>query len=281
LFGQPDQRGEHGTHVASTILAYAPKAKIINLKVLDEEKSAKNDIPEELQRDETMTLAYVVKGLQTVYEHNQAVASGKIKGSRIDVVNMSLGAGNNGATMNYDEMSSWVKKVSDQGVVVVVAAGNDGMDHICRPGIAPEALTVGAVDYFNRTAKFSSSKNVIQTKAGQTYDKPDIWAYGVEVDAARLELKGYAGLSPALLAKANSGTSMATPHVVGVTALLIQEARRNGIELTPAQVKKLFQNNSNPLDDGNPYLRSDSGVIDPVKAVEFLKKNIKLIKKLF
>ena len=72
---------------------------------------------------------------------------------------------------------------------------------------------------------------------------------------------------------------MATPHVAGVTVLQVQEARDNGVELTPDQVKKILQASSGPIGNGNPYVRSDGGVVDPVKAVEYLRANLEKIKK--
>jgi subtilisin family serine protease len=282
-FGQPNHTGTHGTHVASTIAAYAPKVKIVNIKVLDEEKETQSRIPKELQRDQMASAQAVADGMKLVYEHNQKVASGELKAERIDIVSMSLGIPQSNTKVytpeNLDMLSAWVKKLFEQGVVVVVAAGNEGEGTARKPGFAPEAITVGAVDYFGRIAEFSSSQNVINTGTGRTDPKPDIFAPGVAIDAAAYDGKGYTGKTSEELAANMSGTSMATPHISGVTALLIQEGRSNGVELTPDQVKKILQASSAPVANGNPYMRSPGGIVDPVKAVEYLRANLANIKK--
>ncbi|GII26057.1 hypothetical protein Pme01_56540 [Planosporangium mesophilum] len=94
------------------------------------------------------------------------------------------------------------------GIFVVGAAGNSGP--ACRtvvdpPAPYPETLTVGAVDRHDRLADFSSRG---PTPDGRT--KPDVVAPGVDILSA-LPGGGYG---------VESGTSMATPHVAGVVALL-------------------------------------------------------------
>ena len=95
------------------------------------------------------------------------------------------------------------------GIYFVAAAGNSGQAG-CRsvtdpPAIYADALTVGAVDRRGTLADFSS---IGPTADGLT--KPDVLAPGVDV------LSAYPGGTWAL----NSGTSMATPHVAGVVALM-------------------------------------------------------------
>lgn len=97
--------------------------------------------------------------------------------------------------------------VVSRGLVVVVAAGNEGPDMltVTRPGIAPKAITVGAAAV-NNIAFFSSR--------GPTSDlrlKPDVVAPGTTI---RSTANGGGYTVP-------SGTSMATPHVAGAAALIL------------------------------------------------------------
>ncbi len=97
------------------------------------------------------------------------------------------------------------------GIFVVVSTGNDGPS--CETVASPLSLydsvfSVGAVDQFGNMADFSSRGPVTADGSGRI--KPDIVAPGVEILSSLPD--GTYG--------ANSGTSMAGPHVAGVVALL-------------------------------------------------------------
>lgn len=97
------------------------------------------------------------------------------------------------------------------GIFVVVSAGNDGPN--CSTVNAPLSLyeavfSVGAVDRFGNMAEFSSRGPVTADGSGRM--KPDIAAPGVDVFSSM----------PGNTYAANSGTSMAGPHLAGAVALL-------------------------------------------------------------
>ncbi|GAA0334481.1 S8 family serine peptidase [Actinoallomurus spadix] len=196
-----DRQG-HGTHVAATIAGtgaaahgarkgVAPDAHLLIGKVLD-------DAGNGYESD-------VIKGMEWA-------------ASKAKIVSMSLGSY---ADNTADPDSDPVAKAADDltaryGTLFVVAAGNDGpyADSIGSPGIAPAVLTVGAVDADDKPADFSSQ--------GGALLKPDIAAPGVETIAARAAGTGIGHPVDAYYT-ALSGTSMATPHVAGAAADLLQK----------------------------------------------------------
>jgi subtilisin family serine protease len=134
---------------------------------------------------------------------------------RAKIINLSLGGQD---TDGLDPIEQAVQALSDQyGTLFVVAAGNaDGPTEgaITSPGTAPAALTVGAVDGTGALAGFS--------RRGPGPDgslKPEITAPGVAITAARAAQSNLPGDAYTDL----SGTSMATPHVAGSAALLLQQ----------------------------------------------------------
>ncbi|MFD4672583.1 S8 family serine peptidase [Lentzea sp. NPDC058450] len=203
----------HGTHVASTIAGtgaasggtekgVAPDARLHIGKVLSNAGSG--------------TDSQVLAGMEWA-----AVEA------RAKVINMSLG--NQGPSDGTDPLSQAVNRLSAQtGALFVIAAGNEGgPGSVSAPGAADAALTVGAVDSRDELAYFSNQG----PRVGDGALKPEISAPGVEISAARSQHAPGEGYYQSM-----SGTSMATPHVVGAAALLAQKHP----ELTGAQLKDLL-----------------------------------------
>jgi subtilisin family serine protease len=232
--GPRDGHG-HGTHVAATIAGsgekytgVAPEAELVVGKVLNDYGGGQE--------------SEVIAGMEW------AVAQ------RARIVNMSLGGCCPGPGNPLDQA---VAKLSEQGTLFVVAAGNDGTSRsIGSPGTAPEALTVGAVDDQDRAADFSS-------RGPTAFDytlKPDLTAPGVGIVSARAQGTSM-GAPVGERHTAASGTSMATPHVAGAAALLAQRHP----DWSNARLKAALTSTSR--DTGRPAYTQGAGRVDVARAV--------------
>jgi subtilisin family serine protease len=227
----------HATHVAgiaagnantlaggSRISGVAPRAYIGNYKALTVPTAAglglNGNAPE------------IVAAIEA------AVADG------MDVINLSLGEPE--IEPSRDIVAIALDAAADAGVVPVVAAGNDfeefGRGSVGSPGSAAKAITVGA------TTSGASPAMASFSAAGPTPVslrlKPDVVAPGTSILSSR---PGGWGVS--------SGTSMASPHVAGAVALLLQ--RHPG--WTPEQVKAALTVTAQPVD-------ADDGQVGPTRA---------------
>lgn len=181
----------HGTHVAGIAagngkkLGAAPNAKLLAYKVLSAGGSGSRD--------------GIMKALEFSIDPN---GDGKYDDAP-HVMNFSLG----GAGHPDDPFAQVVNRASLFSVIAV-AAGNGGTSaKIGLPAGAIHALTVAASEGEDKLATFSS----VGPTSGFT-SKPDIAAPGVAIWST-LPKGAYGQLS---------GTSMATPQVAGIAALLIQ-----------------------------------------------------------
>ncbi|KAL3233516.1 Uncharacterized protein RNJ44_03556 [Nakaseomyces bracarensis] len=181
--GQPGDENGHGTHVAGVIGSRTfGVAKQVNLV----------DV-KVLDNMGSGTLDTVMSGLEYV-AHN---CKKKKKVSKC-VINLSLG------TFRSNIINEAIEEIVAQGIVVVVAAGNANMNACwTSPASAPDVVTVGAFDdRIDSIAKFSNWGNCV-----------DIFAPGVLVNS----LSNRYPYTPI----AQTGTSMATPSITGLVALLL------------------------------------------------------------
>jgi serine protease AprX len=239
----------HGTHVAGIIggngfasggiyMGIAPKADLINLKIMDENGMA-------YESD-------TVEAMQWVLEHRDAY--------NIRVVNLSV---QSGAESSYhaSPLDAAAEILWFNKIVVVAAAGNradDGPNPIyAAPANDPFIITVGATDEMG-TAVRSDDTVATFSASGETNDsffKPELTAPGVDIVSVlsyqstwdeehpdRVVLNGeYFRLS---------GTSMAAPMVTGAVALLLQDEP----DLTPDQVKYRLLSAASSADGAHGYL---------------------------
>jgi len=205
LDGEPDaiDHNGHGTHVASMVAGsgvagggyrgVAPDAELLIGKVCD---------PSGLCPDSS-----IIAALEWAAE------------SGATVVNLSLGAPD---TPEVDPLERAIDELTaEHGTLFVAAAGNFpscGV-RVASPSTADSALSVGAVDRDDEIAPFSCPG----PRAGDGAIKPDLTAPGVDIVAARAAGTPLGDQDPVGDFYARlSGTSMATPHVVGAAAILAQ-----------------------------------------------------------
>ena len=183
----------HGTHVAGIIaggnasgksIGVAPGVSLVIAKVFRE--------------GESTSIARVINGVQWLI------------GKNAKIINLSLGSENQG----YAD-PAWESQVNiwdNLGIIVVSAIGNfgDADGSTTSPGNVPSAVGVGAVDSNDNICSFSSRGPV--NWSGTDYYKPDICAPGNDINSSWND-GSYNVLS---------GTSMATPHISGTLALMLQ-----------------------------------------------------------
>ncbi len=207
----------HGTHVTSTILGYnflgtaingvAPMATVIPVKVLNQNGSGWSSV--------------VARGIVYVAD----LKAGPLAGSPV-VINMSLG----GPELDAVEKAAIDYAVS-KGVIVVASAGNEGNAGMGYPGAYPLVISVAACGWTGewksanwwRLADVGDPTNAAdfyitgfssRQKPGQDLDvaAPGSWVVGpYQVNSGQLS---YYFLG---------GTSMASPHVAGIVALMAQK----------------------------------------------------------
>jgi len=155
------------------------------------------------------------------------------------VISMSLG----GTSMTETPQEEPYYKVMDEtvkyGAIPVIAAGNEGpgSNTIGAPGCLPQVLTVGAYDPIRGNVADFSSRG--PTNWGEV--KPDVVAPGVNVDSAIVGVLDTAGDGVPSRFSPISGTSMATPHVAGLVALMMEcHGRVLDRKLTVEEIKRMM-----------------------------------------
>ncbi|MBP6876275.1 MAG: S8 family serine peptidase [Candidatus Eisenbacteria bacterium] len=224
----------HGTHCAGiamgtggaeqTYRGVAPGAELIDVKVLSALGRGTQD--------------NVVQGIEWCIEHREEHS--------IRVLSMSLGSKVD--SDGSDPECVAVDAAVDSGLVVVVAAGNEGPDNegIGPPGSAANVITVASMCDSSTVVRdddiissFSSRGPRKDDFDGDDADekKPEIAAPGGDGgDHQIMSARGIEGSQIGVGYHDMSGTSMACPHIAGVVALMLDADPT----LTPAEVKEIL-----------------------------------------
>lgn len=243
----------HGTHCAGTVAGngasgsqtgVAPDAKVMAIKVLDNEGYG--------------TLSTISNGIQFAVENGAHILS------------MSLGFSGGGDQTARVQLRKSMENTLEAGIIASVAAGNEGNglgpmlypvpNNIGLPGNCPSpwlhpaqtligglsaVVCVGATDSNDLIAAFSSKGPVTWQSIPNYMDykynpgigliRPDVVAPGVNVKSLRHDSNtSYKNLD---------GTSMATPCVAGIMALMLSK----NPDLTPADICEILQTTALPL----------------------------------
>lgn len=213
----------HGTHVSGTLAAatnnavgvagIAFGAKIMPLRVCGRTNCTDYDIEQAIR-----------------FAAGLANDSGTAPPRRADVINLSIGGPGftPGSQAVYDQVRA-------AGVIMVAAAGNDGVSEMNYPAAFAGVIAVGAVDINKALAPYSnfgSWVSVVAPGGNLSQDvngdgKPDGVLSTATSDGSGALVNGYAVWQ---------GTSMATPHVAGVAALMKAVAP----SLTPPRFAELL-----------------------------------------
>lgn len=264
----------HGTHCAGTICGdgtsgvqtgMAPDATLMCIKALDNYGFG--------------SASTFNAGMEFAIEHHA------------DILSMSMGIMNASAADKTWLRNTCVNAL-ELGVIASVAAGNDGNmmmapvpNNVRTPGNCPPpwlhpdqeinpgglscVVTVGAIDYSENMYE-NESKGPVTWTDTQFNDypyggdkigliRPDVCAPGVGIKSLDGDTdNGY---------NLKSGTSMATPCVAGVMALLLEK----NSELTPAEICMTLETTAKKLTETKSNIHG-SGLIDAFKAVTSIKK---------
>lgn len=243
----------HGTHVAGTIAAatnngtgvagVAWGAKIMPLRVLGQLGGTDYDIGQAMR-----------------FAARLSNDSGTLPTQKADIINMSLGGG--GYSQSAQETMTAVRNA---GVIIIAAAGNENTSQLSYPASYDGVVSVSATDYNGSRAPYSNfgSRVDVAAPGGDTSsDKnQDGYADGVLstlVDDSQGTRKSTLNFY--------QGTSMATPHVAGVAALM--KAIDPG--MTPSEFDSLLASGTITTDAGTAGRDNifGYGIIDAFKAVQ-------------
>jgi serine protease AprX len=257
-----DTSSGHGTHVAGTIAGLgtasdglykgvAPDAQLVGIGA-----------------GEGLSILWALEGFNYVIKHQDTYG--------IDVISNSWGTTGDYSPNNPINVAS--KVAHDNGMVVVFAAGNEGpSDNTLNPySAAPWVISVAAGTKDKQLADFSS-----RGIPGDENVHPDITAPGVDIVATKsstgVVMNSLGTLTdPFYIAPehlpyytTSSGTSMATPHISGVVALM----REATPDLHPDIVLDILEKTADPM-TSYAYHEVGAGYVNAYEAVKQADKSL-------
>ncbi len=240
----PDDGDGHGTHVAGIALGtgdssrenqgYAPGSYLVDVKVMEDYGGGNSQS--------------ILAGLQWVINNRDTDWGNNASSKGIHVVSMSFGNANLGGGDGGDDGSSaeanLVNQASESGLVCVAAIGNDGANNVNSVGAADTAITVGWMDDKNTIERDDDSISANSNYGprpddddGDSWDemKPWVVAPGSNINSAQhAESSGIIPGSEVNRASDDytqkSGSSMSTPAVSGLVAIMLEIGEERNME---------------------------------------------------
>ena len=220
---KPYDTDDHGTHTAATIAGRPVSRHSVGVAPQAELASA-------IVIEGGNVIARILGGMDWALSQN------------VRILNMSLGLRG-----FFDDFLAVTQILRGRNVLPIFAVGNEGPGTSRSPGNYLESLSVGAHDKNGAAAIFSSSQRFVRENDPLV---PDLVAPAVDVISAK----------PGGGFQLMSGTSMATPHVAGLAALLL-EAKPNA---TADDIETAIFNSCSLA--GIPAERGNRGFPDAVRA---------------
>jgi len=240
----PDDKEGHGTHCAGIAMGtggsggkyigVAPDAGLIDVKVFNDWTP-------------TTSSSAVMSGIEWCMDNKDTYD--------IDVLSLSIGEVIVGNDDGLSAEAQLVDRASESGLVVVVAAGNEGPNNngFSSLAAAETAITVGSIydgdtvdrsddsisDFSNRGPRADDGDNdrIDEFKPDVCAPGQDIWS-AMHANSVIVKASGYTE---------KSGTSMAAPHIAGLAALLLEA----NPTLSPEEVKNIIRETATSV--GKPY----------------------------
>ncbi|MEA3588938.1 S8 family serine peptidase [Pseudidiomarina sp. 1APP75-27a] len=258
-----DTSSGHGTHVAGTVAGSGMASVNDERRAYYHDGIAPGASLIGLGAGEGISILYALLGFDYAIANQDRLD--------IDIITNSWGGGDGAEFDPNNPINKASFEAYSKGMVVSFAASNSGPaeDTLNQYAVAPWVINVAAGTSEKLLADFSS-----RGVAGHPYKLPDITAPGQDITSTRAPNTAIGATGPVtdpahpeytVYYHTISGTSMATPFVAGVAALLLEV----NPDLSPDQIEQIIKDTAEPMDYA-PH-EVGSGYIDVKAAVDLAK----------